>query len=141
MEIINRIKRLYGDNLSKELYKTQKKLNKLKAQNKKLKEKINHHENEIEYLNRIALRHLTNVNYNPIENNCCPYCGSKKFNIEIIPVLEGGNIEEEAYTGDGSHINSDFLNGLNKEQAINKMLEYLEEKNIGKKKVNFNYVN
>ena len=82
MEIINRIKRLYGDNLSKELYKTQKKLNKLKAQNKKLKEKINHHENEIEYLNRIALRHLTNVNYNPIENNCCPYCGSKKYNIK-----------------------------------------------------------
>ena len=64
---------------------------------------------------------------------------AKKFGIEIIQVLEGGNIEEEAYTGDGSHINSDFLNGLNKEQAINKMLEYLEEKNIGKKKVNFKF--
>ena len=64
---------------------------------------------------------------------------AKKFGIEIIQVLEGGNIEEEAYTGDGSHINSDFLNGLNKEEAINKMLEYLEEKNIGQKKINFKF--
>ncbi len=39
---------------------------------------------------------------------------AKKFGIDIIPVLEGGNIEKEAYTQDGKHINSDFLNGLNK---------------------------
>ena len=64
---------------------------------------------------------------------------AKKFNIEIIQVLEGGNIEEEAYTGDGNHINSGFLDGLNKEDAIKKMLEYLEEKQIGKKKVNFKF--
>ena len=64
---------------------------------------------------------------------------AKKFGIEIIQVLEGGNIEEEAYTGDGIHINSDFLNGLNKEDAIKKMLEFLEEKKIGTKKVNFKF--
>ena len=64
---------------------------------------------------------------------------AKKFNIEIIQVLDGGNIEEEAYTGDGSHINSEFLNGLNKEDAINKMLSFLEEKGIGKKKINYKF--
>ncbi len=64
---------------------------------------------------------------------------AKKFNIEIIQVLEGGNIAEEAYTGDGKHINSEFLNGLNKEEAINKMLIFLEENKIGTKKVNFKF--
>ena len=64
---------------------------------------------------------------------------AKKFGIDIIQVLEGGNIEEEAYTGDGIHINSGFLDGLNKEQAIEKMITYLEEKNIGTKKVNFKF--
>ncbi len=64
---------------------------------------------------------------------------AKKFNLDIVPVLEGGNIEEEAYTEDGLHINSEFLNGLNKQDAINKMLAYLEEKGIGKKKVNFKF--
>ena len=62
---------------------------------------------------------------------------AKKFNIEIIPVLEGGNVEEEAYTGDGLHINSGFMNGLNKEDAIEKTLDWLEEKGIGKKKINY----
>ena len=64
---------------------------------------------------------------------------AKKFNIEIIPVLEGGNIEEEAYTGDGKHINSGFLNGLNKEEAIKKMIEFLEENKIGERKINFKF--
>ncbi len=62
---------------------------------------------------------------------------ARKFNIEIIPVLEGGDVKKEAYTEDGIHINSDFLNGLNKEEAINKMLEYLEKNKCGKKKVNY----
>ena len=62
---------------------------------------------------------------------------AKKFNIEIIPVIEGGDISIEAYTGDGLHINSSFLNGLNKEDAINKMIEYLEEKSLGKKEINY----
>lgn len=62
---------------------------------------------------------------------------AKKFGLEIIQVLEGENIEEKAYTGDGIHINSSFLNGLNKEEAIDKIIKYLEEKNIGKKEVNY----
>ena len=45
---------------------------------------------------------------------------AKKFNLPIIEVVAGGDVEKEAYTGDGEHINSDFLNGLNKEEAIRK---------------------
>src|SRR5699024_861014 len=45
------------------------------------------------------------------------YDFAKKYKLEIKPVLEGGNIEEEAYEGDGKHINSEFLDGLNKEEA------------------------
>ena len=60
-----------------------------------------------------------------------------KFGIEIIPVLEGGDISKEAFTGDGLHINSDFLNGLNKKDAIEKIINWLEEKKIGTKKVNY----
>lgn len=62
---------------------------------------------------------------------------ANKFNLPIKPVLEGGNLEKEAFTGDGKHINSDFLNGLDKEAAINKMMDWLEEKQIGQRKVNF----
>ncbi len=60
-----------------------------------------------------------------------------KFGINIIPVLEGGDISKEAFVGDGLHINSEFLNGLNKEDAINKIIIWLEEKHIGNKKVNY----
>ena len=60
-----------------------------------------------------------------------------KFGIEIVPVLEGGDISKEAFTGDGLHINSDFLNGLNKQDAIKKITDWLEEKKIGTKKVNY----
>ena len=62
---------------------------------------------------------------------------AKKFNIDIIPVIEGGDISFEAYTGDGLHINSEFLNGLNKEDAINKMIEWLEDNKLGSKHVNY----
>lgn len=62
---------------------------------------------------------------------------AKKYNLEIIEVLSGGDITKEAFTGDGPHINSDFLNGLNKEDAINKMVSYLEENKIGSKKVQY----
>jgi len=62
---------------------------------------------------------------------------AKVFNLPIIPVLEGGNIEEEAFTGDGPHINSDFLNGLGKEEAIQKAIEWLEEKGVGERKVSY----
>lgn len=67
------------------------------------------------------------------------YAFAKKFNLEIIPVLEGGDITKEAYTQDGLHINSGFLNGLNKEDAIKKMLEYLSANKIGEKKVNYKF--
>lgn len=62
---------------------------------------------------------------------------AKKFGIEIIPVLEGGNIEEEAFTGDGVHINSQWLDGLNKEEAIAKMIQWLEENKVGEAKVTY----
>ena len=60
-----------------------------------------------------------------------------KFGIDIIPVIEGGDISKEAYIGDGKHINSEFLDGLNKQEAIDKMISWLEEKEIGEKKVNY----
>ena len=59
---------------------------------------------------------------------------AKKFGIEIIPVLEGGNIEEAAYTEDGVHINSEWLNGLGKQEAIDKMVDWLQEHHCGQKK-------
>ena len=62
---------------------------------------------------------------------------ASKFGIDIIPVLEGGDTSKEPYTGDGVHINSDFLNGLGKQEAIDKMISWLEEKGIGTKKVNY----
>ena len=62
---------------------------------------------------------------------------AKKFNIEIIPVLDGGNIENEAFTQDGKHINSDFLNGLDKKEATEKMLAWLETNGKGKKAVTY----
>ena len=60
-----------------------------------------------------------------------------KFGIDIIPVLKGGDVSKEAFVGDGVHINSDFLNGLGKQEAIDKMIAWLEEKGIGTKKVNY----
>ena len=65
------------------------------------------------------------------------YAFAKKFNIPIIQVIAGGNIDENAYTGDGVHINSGFLDGLNKEDAINKMISWLEANGLGTKKVNY----
>lgn len=60
-----------------------------------------------------------------------------KFVLEIIPVLEGGDITKEAFTEDGTHINSEFLDGLGKEAAIEKMNSWLEEKEIGKKETTY----
>lgn len=65
------------------------------------------------------------------------YAFAKKFDLKIIPVIEGGDIEKEAYTGDGVHINSGFLNGLNKEESIEKMIAWLEENKLGAKKINY----
>ena len=60
-----------------------------------------------------------------------------KFNLEIIEVVAGGDVTKEAYTGDGLHVNSDFLNDLNKEDSISKMIQWLEEKGVGTKKVTY----
>lgn len=62
---------------------------------------------------------------------------AKTFGLEIIPVLAGCNVEESAYTEDGLHINSDFLDGLDKETAIEKMVAWLEENHVGKKEVSY----
>lgn len=62
---------------------------------------------------------------------------AKKFNLEIIPVLAGGDVTKEAFTEDGEHINSEFLNGLNKQEAIDKMIAWLEENGVGKKEVSY----
>ncbi|GEN94378.1 leucine--tRNA ligase [Pediococcus ethanolidurans] len=62
---------------------------------------------------------------------------AKKFDLPIKPVIEGGNVEDAAYTEDGVHINSEFLNGMDKPTAIDKMLTWLEDKKVGKKKVNY----
>lgn len=60
------------------------------------------------------------------------YDFAKKFGIDIIEVIKGGDISKEAYTGDGEMVNSDFLNGMdNKKDSIAKMITYLQEKGIG----------
>ena len=65
------------------------------------------------------------------------YDFAKKFDLKIIPVIEGGDISKEAYIGDGVHINSGFLDGLNKQESIDKMIAWLEEKGLGCKKINY----
>ncbi|MDY3034996.1 MAG: leucine--tRNA ligase [Absicoccus sp.] len=62
---------------------------------------------------------------------------AKKFNLPIIQVLAGGDISKEAYTEDGVHINSEWLDGLNKEDAIKKMLAWLEENHCGQAKTTY----
>lgn len=65
------------------------------------------------------------------------YAFAKKFGLDIIPVLEGGNVEEEAFTEDGVHINSEWLNGLGKQEAIDKMIAWLEEHHCGNAKTTY----
>ncbi|MBE6543150.1 MAG: leucine--tRNA ligase [Ruminococcaceae bacterium] len=63
---------------------------------------------------------------------------AKKFGIDIIEVIKGGDISVAAYTGDGEMVNSEFLNGYtNKKDSIAKVLEFVEEKGIGKKGVQY----
>ncbi|AYB45632.1 leucine--tRNA ligase [Paenibacillus lautus] len=62
---------------------------------------------------------------------------AKQFGLPIIEVVQGGNVEEEAYTGSGAHVNSGFLNGLDNEEAIQAMNEWLEKEGKGKKKVTY----
>ncbi len=66
------------------------------------------------------------------------YAFAKKFGIDIIEVIKGGDISKEAYVGDGEMVNSGILNGLtNKKDSIDKMIKYLEENKIGKKTTNY----
>ena len=66
------------------------------------------------------------------------YDFAKKFGIDIVQVIKGGDIEKEAYTGDGEMINSEFLNGYtNKKDSIKRMLEELEKRGIGEKGVQY----
>ena len=63
---------------------------------------------------------------------------AKKFGVNIVQVIKGGDIEKEAYAGDGEMINSDFLNGYtDKKSSIERMIEYLTEKGIGEKGVQY----
>ncbi len=65
------------------------------------------------------------------------YAFAKLFNLPIVQVLEGGDISQEAYEGDGLHINSGFLNGLDKEAGMKKAIDYATEHGFGRAKVNF----
>ncbi len=65
------------------------------------------------------------------------YDFAKVFNLPIIQVLDGGDISEKAFEEDGLHINSDFLDGLGKDEGIKKAIEYAKEKKFGEAKINF----
>ncbi|MGX7198515.1 leucine--tRNA ligase [Enterococcus nangangensis] len=65
------------------------------------------------------------------------YDFAKQFNLEIVPVLAGGDVAKEAFTEDGVHINSGFLDGLNKTEAIEKIIAWLTEKGVGHQEVSY----
>ncbi|MDE1526276.1 leucine--tRNA ligase [Lactobacillus gasseri] len=65
------------------------------------------------------------------------YAFATKFGLPINRVIEGGDLEKEAFTGNGKHINSDFLDGLDNEEAKKRMIEWLEDHYAGQKKVNY----
>ena len=62
---------------------------------------------------------------------------AKKFDLEIVQVLEGGDIEKSAHEGEGNHINSDFMDGMGKTESISAMIDWLDDKKLGKRKVNY----
>ncbi len=62
---------------------------------------------------------------------------ARKFGLPVVEVVQGGNLEEAAYTGDGAHVNSDFLNGLSTPDAIRAMIEWLEKHGKGHGKVTY----
>lgn len=62
---------------------------------------------------------------------------ARTFDLPIIEVIEGGDLSKEAYTGDGKHINSGFLEGMDNSEATNAMADWLEEKGLGKRQVNY----
>ncbi len=62
---------------------------------------------------------------------------AKTFDLPIKAVIEGADIENEAYTGEGAHVNSDFLDGMNKQEAISAAIAWLEENKQGSKKISY----
>ncbi|MDY7027417.1 MAG: leucine--tRNA ligase [Spirochaetota bacterium] len=62
---------------------------------------------------------------------------AKEFDLPIIEVLKGGDVEKEAFVGDGPHVNSSYLDGLNKEDAIEKINNWLEERGLGRRSINY----
>lgn len=62
---------------------------------------------------------------------------ARKFGLPVVEVVQGGNLEEAAYAGDGAHVNSDFLNGLSTPDAIRAMIEWLEKHGKGQGKVTY----
>lgn len=62
---------------------------------------------------------------------------AKQFNLDIVEVVSGGDITQEAYAGDGEHVNSEFLNGMKNEEAIAAMIAWLEEQGVGTGKVTY----
>ncbi|MCY4643052.1 MAG: leucine--tRNA ligase [Bacteriovoracales bacterium] len=62
---------------------------------------------------------------------------AKKFDLPIIEVLKGGETDKEAFIGDGPHVNSEFIDGLNKDEATGKIISWLEEQNLGKRRVRY----
>ncbi|MDN3450538.1 leucine--tRNA ligase [Planococcus sp. APC 3906] len=62
---------------------------------------------------------------------------AKQFDLPIVEVVSGGDISTEAYAGDGELVNSDFLNGLNKKEAIERAISWLEEHGAGEKKITY----
>ncbi|NLC42000.1 MAG: leucine--tRNA ligase [Erysipelothrix sp.] len=65
------------------------------------------------------------------------YDFAKKYDLDIIPVLEGGDISQEAFEGDGLHINSGFLDGLGKEEAIKTMNQWLQDHQVGEYRITY----
>ncbi|MBU4030728.1 leucine--tRNA ligase, partial [Patescibacteria group bacterium] len=62
---------------------------------------------------------------------------ARKYKLSLVEVLKGGDVEKEAFVGDGPHINSSFLDGLNKEKATEKIVDWLEKKKLGGRTVNY----
>ena len=113
--------------------KTGVKLNGIKAINP-----VNNEEIEIWISDYVMMNYGTGAIMAVPAHDERDYEFAKKFNIPIIEAIKGGDISKEAYTGDGEMVNSGILNGMtNKQDSIAKMLEYLEEKKIGHKKVNY----
>lgn len=65
------------------------------------------------------------------------YAFAKKFDLPMVQVIKGGNIKKAAYTGDGTHINSGFLNGMNKKQGIKAAIKWLQDHHVGHPKTNY----